>query len=157
MNLRAVVESVAPLVKIARERIFEHIPENAVEFVHGGDDAFEGNHYIQFGDFVLTPILENNMLRWNVMVYRWNPHDGILPDGGTPLDVDEINIATVNNIMEALGEVSKAETIDELDGVCQDYEIEEKHESLGIDHYLTPEEIRDGFRGFRVREDYAKG
>ncbi|MFA5234751.1 MAG: hypothetical protein WC390_10160 [Sulfurimonas sp.] len=120
MNLRAVVESAAPLVKIARERVFKHIPENAVEFVHGGDDAFVGDHYIQFGDFVLTPILENNMLKWNVMVYhyipgRWNPWDG-----GTPPDVDEINIATVNSITEALGEVSKVETIDHLDGVCQE-------------------------------------
>jgi len=153
MNLRAVVESAAPLVKIARERIFKHIPENAVEFVHGGYDALEGDHYIQFGDFVLTPILENNMLKWNVTVYRyipgrWNPYDG-----GTPPDVDEIDIATVNSITEALGEVSKAETIDQLDGVCQEYsEIEAKYESLGIERYLTPEEIQNGFPGFQQKD-----
>lgn len=102
-----------------REKLFTHIPADQVKVVHDCD------HYIEFGGYLITPVADSvpslrgprPVIRWHLAAFREIPGSFNPFNGGSPPDVDEIDLGTHENLPTLLAEIAKFEAMQVIDGV----------------------------------------
>lgn len=135
LNYAEAVDRAMRFVNEAREKAFPEIPADTVKVVHDqiDNDPYEqGAHWIEFGDYVLTPVTKfpglTNSLCGVIPVIGWNLYVNKITCGNRldPPDVDEVDLGDFRNEVECLVEIGKINVRQQLEGIAQGIQYEEE-------------------------------
>ncbi len=120
LNFAEAVDKSMPLVMEVHKQVFhKYIPADTVKIEHNNNAPSDdqGSHYIEFGQFVLTPIVSSSKtetphIEWNLMQ--------LIPTPGSrwePPDVYEFDCGNFNKLQTCLCEIGRILLAEEIGAI----------------------------------------
>lgn len=127
MNYAKVVDDSMEFISRVRENVLTSIPADQLAAVHDDEPEAQGSHYVELGDFVLVPVttslgvfLNNGRLQWSLELIRNIPGRFNPRDGGTPPDVEEIDLGNFDSLSAALAKIAEVKAIEQIDAIGEE-------------------------------------